>query len=141
MIAVAVFGAIMAMLLVAVVVAPMVEEGRRSKPEPGGEAAVRLEHALEALRRLQFDYETGKLNDEDYAALRREHAADAIAARDELASQAPAESGTPAGESGAPAGEPSCATCGSVVARSVQFCTHCGSPVLQPTAESDAPPG
>jgi hypothetical protein len=133
-IAVAVFGAIMAMLLVAVVVAPMVEEGRRSRPEPGGEAAVRLEHALEALRRLQFDYETGKLNDEDYAALRREHAADAIAARDELASQAPAESG-------APAGEPSCATCGSVVARSVQFCTHCGSPVLQPSAESDAPPG
>ena len=38
-------------------------------------------------------------------------------------------------------GMDACATCGSVLARSVQFCTHCGSPVLQRSAESDAPPG
>jgi hypothetical protein len=126
-IAVYVFGAIMAMLLAAVVVAPMVEEGRRSKPEPGDEAAVRLEHALEALRQLQFEYETGKLDDEDYAALRREYAEAAIAARDELASKAPDT--VVAEKSGTAAGQPCCNTCGSALAPSVQFCTQCGSPL------------
>ncbi len=127
MIAVFVFGAIMAMLLAAVIVAPMVEEGRRSAP--GDEVAVRLEHALEALRQLQFEYETGKLDDEDYAALRRQHAEAAIAARDELASKAP-EHAVAAGESGTPTGQPCCDICGSALAPSVRFCTHCGSPVL-----------
>ncbi|MEN8143827.1 MAG: hypothetical protein ABFS14_02650 [Gemmatimonadota bacterium] len=138
MIAVAVFGAIMAMLLAAVVIAPLVEEGRRSRPGPGDEASIRLERALEALRRLQFEYETGKLDDEDYAAMRSEHAAAALAARDELASREPGEAAAPgaSGASGAAVEVPSCEICGSVLDSSVQYCTHCGNPVPQPSAGS-----
>ncbi len=120
----------MAMLLAAVVVAPMVEERKRSEPQPGDEEAVRLERALDTLRRLQFDYETGKLDEEDYAALRREHADAAIAARDELASKDP-QNAAVAGEPAA-AGQVRCAGCGSTLPPSVQFCTNCGIPAPQP---------
>ena len=136
MIAVAVFGAIMAMLLAVVVVAPIIEEGRRSKPQTGDEAALRLERALDALRRLQFDYETGKLDEEDYAELRGEYAAAAISARDELASRAPQDGQAQAESDGAVVGPANCSACGTMLAPSVQFCTHCGIPAPQQVGES-----
>ena len=71
---------ILAVLLVAVLVAPMLERGEAVGA--GSSAADRLDLALDALREIEFEHETGKISDEDYATLRQRHAADAIAARD-----------------------------------------------------------
>jgi flagellar basal body-associated protein FliL len=113
--AVYLFGAIMLVLLLAVVFAPLVE-GHGSQQESGGEASAeeRKEAAIEALRELEFDFQTGKLAREDYLPLRDRYAREAVAARDEL-------------------GEPlehrpeRCGTCGADSREGARFCSRCGS--------------
>ena len=110
-----VFGLILAVLLVAVVVAPLLERG-----EPigaGSPAADRLALALDALREIEFEHETDKLSDEDYSALRQRYAADAIAARDAGAT------------SDSDARPNACAVCDSTVAAKARFCSRCGTEV------------
>lgn len=116
MTAVYLFGAILAILIVAVVAAPFVERrGQRVRPEGGGPTSEdRREAALDALRELEFEFQTGKLTREDYLPLRAKYAAEAIAARDEL------------GE-GADTGPGRCPTCGAERRGEAKFCSRCGT--------------
>ena len=110
-----IFGLILAVLLVAVVVAPLLERG-----EPigaGSSAADRLGLALDALREIEFEHETGKLSDEDYATLRQRYAEDALSARDA------------GGTSDSDARQNACAVCDSTVAAEARFCSRCGTEV------------
>lgn len=117
MTAVYLFSVIMVVLVVAVIAAPLVEsrrrttDGRDGDPDP---ARRRQEAAIDALRELEFEYQTGKLTPEDYAPLRARYAREALAARDALGEQDP---GT--GEQ--------CGTCGADVRQGARYCSRCGS--------------
>ncbi len=82
------------------------------------------EVALRAIREADFDHRTGKLSDEDHAALRAEleaRALSALAAIDDANALHP----VPA-SSGAPAGAPSTATAARVASDGGGFCPACG---------------
>jgi hypothetical protein len=111
--AVYIFGTIMAVLVAAVIFAPMVE-GRWREGKQGNTAADRKDAAIESLRELEFEYQTGKVSDEDYQTLRSRYARDALAARDEL------------GES---VDSRSCTGCGAPAKEGAKFCSACGGAV------------
>ncbi len=110
MYAVYIFGSIMAILVAAVIFAPIVE-GRWREGTDGSSAAERKEAALGALRELEFEYQTGKVSEEDYGTLRARYAREAIAARDALGETV---------DSGA------CPGCGAAVRPGAKFCSACG---------------
>jgi hypothetical protein len=111
--AVYIFGTIMAVLVAAVIFAPMIE-GRWREGRGGSSAEGRKEEAIEALRELEFEYQTGKVSDEDYATLRSRYARDALAARDEL---------------GETVDSRSCPACGAPLKEGAKFCSACGGAV------------
>lgn len=115
MYAVYVFGTIMAILIAAVIFAPMIEgRWRQGKGEGAGSPEERKDAAIAALRELEFEYQTGKVSEEDYATLRSRYAREALAARNEL---------------GETAGESTCPSCGSRLREDAKFCTACGGAV------------
>lgn len=103
-----------------------------------------------ALKDLDFEYQTGKLSDQDYGDLRESYRARALSilsASDRLKAAAPAAEpdgaarcprcahGNPPGSKfceacGAPlAAESACPACGIGVAAEDRFCAECGAPV------------
>ena len=132
-------GAILAVIALVIVLYPLFDElslpSRRSREREG--ATPRAE-AVQALREIEFDRETGKLSDSDYASLKTRYTRDAVAAmRDEEAGVA-----GPSGDAAeavilqyrrrqlgctvcGPRPEPDaiyCSTCGRYLAAS---CAHC----------------
>jgi len=116
-----------------------VEAGTRGPAESNDAAASNPEHdkelALRAIRDADFDHRTGKLSDEDHAALRQEleeRALRAMAAIDDAsalhavppATPQVAPSATPARGAGEPGGF--CPACGVRFARGARFCPGCG---------------
>jgi hypothetical protein len=112
--AVYIFGSIMAILVAAVIFAPLIE-GRWREGKGGASAAARKESAIDALRELEFEYQTGKVSDEDYALLRARYAREALAARDDL---------------GEKAGLGSCPACGASPREGAKFCSGCGGTLI-----------
>jgi hypothetical protein len=114
--AVYIFGGILAILLAAVIFAPMVErKSVREAESPTAEG--RKARALDALRELEFEYETGKMADSDYNRLRAHWANEAIEARDFL------------GESTGQPVDGECPVCGAPVRAGAKFCSRCGQAV------------
>jgi len=112
------FAAILAVLLAAVLVAPLLD--RHPDEGPPTTPAGRLDEALDALRELEFEHETGKIDAADYRSLRAEYAAVAIAARD-AGAVAPTEGG----------GDVACSVCGVRLAPGAKFCSRCGTAVTE----------
>lgn len=67
--------------------------------------------AVDALRELEFDRETGKISDSDYGPLKARYTAQALAVM--RAGNAPV-----------------CEKCGPRPERDAQFCSKCGSPLI-----------
>jgi hypothetical protein len=113
--AVYIFGTIMAILVAAVIFAPLIE-GRWRDGKSGEDlsAEERKNRAIEALRELEFEYQTGKVSEEDYATLRARYARDALAARNDLGEKAASRS---------------CPSCGAALPEDAKFCTACGGAV------------
>jgi hypothetical protein len=113
MIAVYVFGGILLLLIISVLVGSLTEK----EPTDPGNADLRPEErqaaALEALREIEFEYQTGKLLEADYVALRNRYATLALGARDAISEQPEA-----AGRS--------CHACGEPISGQVRFCPECG---------------
>ena len=110
------FGGILAVLLAAVIFAPLVErKSVREAEAPTAEG--RKARALDALRELEFEYETDKMAEIDYNRLRAYWANEAIAARDSL------------GESADQSVEGECPVCGAAVRAGAKFCSRCGQAV------------
>lgn len=87
--------------------------------------------ALTAIRDADFDHRTGKLSDEDYAALRgelEERALRAMAALDEASVPHPIASSAAPASPPRSGGEPGgfCPACGVRFTRGAQFCPGCG---------------
>jgi DNA repair exonuclease SbcCD ATPase subunit len=119
-VAVYIFGGILLVLLAAVVFAPMVErKSVREAESPTAEG--RKARALDALRELEFEYETGKMADSDYNRLRAHWATEAIEARDSLGESISRPSG----------GE--CPVCGAELRAEAKFCARCGQAVTEAT--------
>ena len=117
------FAVILVVLLAAVLVAPLLDRQPRSG-RAAAEPGERLGEALDALRELEFEHETGKIDDADYRKLRSEYAAVAIAARDAGATApAGADDRRRSGEGAA------CGVCGAPTAPTASFCSRCGTPV------------
>jgi hypothetical protein len=105
------------------------------------------ELALLAIREADFDHQTGKLSDEDHAALRAEleaRALSAIAAIDDAnalhpvpssgaVTGAPTAGGAPAARGPGEAGG-FCPACGVRFARGARFCSGCGKKLPAATA-------
>ena len=114
MYAVYIFGSIMAILVAAVIFAPMIE-GKWREGKDGDSATDRKEAAIAALRELEFEYQTNKVSDEDYATLRGRYARQALAARDELGEVADLHA---------------CPGCGATVKGGAKFCSSCGGALV-----------
>ena len=100
------------------------------------EAESRRRVTLLALRDVEYDYATGKLGQEDYQALRRELAAEALTALAEaeaestsLGAAAPhLEDEITRLRSGLSLGS-TCSVCGSGNSADSRFCAYCGVPL------------
>jgi hypothetical protein len=132
-------GALLAVVALVIVLFPLFDDLALPKGRaPARETAAPSTEAVQALREIEFDRETGKLSDSDYAALKARYTREAVAAlrAEETGAQAP---GSDAAEavilqyrqrlSGCsvcgPRPEPDaiyCSTCGRYLAAS---CTHC----------------
>lgn len=138
MIAIYLFGALLVVLLVGVTLAPLLEQERSDVPAEDLPAGERRELALEALRELEFEHETGKLGDDEYRRQRARYGRLALGALEELESADAPGRGTdevgPAqgSEDGASrSGEPElrCPSCAAVARGGSRFCAQCGSPL------------
>jgi ribosomal protein L40E len=111
---------------------------RTRLPEPGSDAPAPVRSgtdAADALADLEFDHATGKLDDDDYAALR----ADVETARAaEAAHPAPAGRATPALRTldaleaeilALRRKQQVCTACGTALPKAARFCPDCGTPV------------
>jgi hypothetical protein len=122
--AVYVFGGILAILLAAVVIAPLVERKESDELEAPPTDQRRKQRAIEALRELEFERETGKIPEDDYLALRARLAKEAIAARDALG-ETDAAGAAPDGTTPVPA-TGRCAVCDAPLRPGAKFCSRCG---------------
>lgn len=85
------------------------------------------EGAVAALREIEFDRETGKLSDADYAALKAEYTRDALAAmRAEESAAAEAEDPAEAAVLRYRLRAPVCAQCGPRPEPDAAYCSGCG---------------
>ena len=132
-------GSGLAVLALVYVMVPLVRASGAGALRPAALADGRAEpdeaSAVEALREIEFDRATGKLSDEDYAALRATYAPRAVA---ELKAREEASVGTVAA-SGAGLDDPAerliarvkarasaCPTCGPRPEPDALFCSDCG---------------
>ncbi len=113
------------------IVGPLVRPAR-VPPRDHGTARSRdrdKESALAAIRELEFDFATGKLSEDDYAALRARYEVKAV----EVLSR-PTRSATAAGADARIEAEIAmarkrarCASCGQPLPQAARFCPACGT--------------
>lgn len=149
-------GSGLAVLALVYVLVPLVRAagtGVRTAAPVDGRAEPDEASAVEALREIEFDRATGKLSDEDYAALRATYAPRAVAelkAREGASVGASAASEAPALEdpaerliARAKARASACPTCGPRPEPDALFCSDCGhclaAACLRCGASIDAP--
>ena len=113
MIAMAV-GTVLALLALAYVLYPLLVE---MSPRPAGSPGTPpIEHsAIDALREIEFDRETGKLSETDYAALKSRYTERAVSEM-----------------RGGGAQSAVCPNCGMRPEPDAKFCSSCGSPLVFP---------
>jgi hypothetical protein len=145
--------ALVGLAAVWLVLQPLVLPGRARPPvyEPPDPEETPKGVALAALKEIEFDRETGKLSDEDYAFLKGKYtgvALDALRAESGEASALPSAATAP-GKGGdveamiaarvralrsaatsAPPGAPVCTTCGPRPEPDAVFCSTCGQRLL-----------
>ena len=136
-----IIGLVIVLLAAFFVAWPMLQDAPAASEAPDsheGTPEHEKEQALLAIREADFDHQTGKLSDEDHAALRAELEARALSAMAEIENASalhpvpPSAASTPAG-AGASAAQPArvgpggfCAACGVRFVRDARFCSGCG---------------
>jgi hypothetical protein len=111
-------------------------------PEPPDPEETRRGAALLALKEIEFDRATGKLNDADYELLKSRYSMEAVAALKEEEGAIATASDDPEAMiaarlaalrfAGAPGSSSSCARCGPRPEADARFCSSCGLPVGEP---------
>lgn len=140
MIALYVLGAILILLLVGVILAPLLE---REPPDVELEDLPppdRYQGALEALREVEFEYQTEKLPEDEYERLKARYGRIALEAEEALSegeaeearqaarSEAPATATAPGRDGGSSSGAElrACGDCGEMIPVTARFCPRCG---------------
>ncbi len=156
MIALYVLGAILVLLLVGVMLAPLLEDARPAMELDELPPRERREAALEALRDVEFEHETGKLDEAEYRRLRTHFGRAVLEAEEAMAVPAePSAAGEPGADAGgqeaadAPVLEAAyCTACGGELRAGARYCPACGEPrpgageeAGQPGGPGDAPAG
>ena len=126
-------GAILAAAALAFVLTPLVrawgDSTRPSSPRPSRPADEDDEDPVAALREVEFDRETGKLSDADYATLRSRYTAQALD-RMRAAAASPVAAALPADAEAAIRryrdARAMCADCGPRPEAGAVFCSSCG---------------
>lgn len=123
-----VLGTVLALAALAFVLVPLFVAPRAGAGAPHAVPSPAPVDAIAALREVEFDRETGKLSDSDYAALKAEYTRDALAA---LRAQDAAPSGVSDAEVEAMilayrAPRKACATCGPRPEADAIYCSACG---------------
>jgi hypothetical protein len=124
------FSAALAAAAIAFLIGPL--RGRRVEPGPDplvAELETERESLVAALRSLDEDFETGKLDARDYEELRSElraRTAALIQRREELARERALRSRGAAAE---PPARATCAACAALLAPEARFCHRCGARV------------
>jgi len=122
-------------LVAAFVAQPLMDKRRHSSaPAPADELVSRREAVLTELRDLDFDYSTGKVNEDDYAAQRARLTANGaevlrqLAAVKSAAPDDPLEKMIAARRQARPAapGAMFCPNCGKPLRAGDKFCAACG---------------
>jgi hypothetical protein len=128
-----VVGSLLAVVAVAYVLYPLLFAGAPVARRPIGLpvlAPVADEDAIIALREIEFDRETGKLSDSDYAELKARYTARALAAmraRGDAGVEASPEDVVEATVLAYRARLKSCARCGPRPEPDAVYCSNCGS--------------
>jgi Double zinc ribbon len=137
-----------------VILQPLLLPGRTRPPayEPPDLEDTPKGMALAALKEIEFDRETGKLSDEDYAFLKAKYTGAALEAlRAEAPEAAPGKDvetmiaarvrALRSAATSAPAGAPSCSVCGPRPEADAVFCSNCGQRLREggPCADCGAP--
>lgn len=132
-------GAVLVVLVLGVMVAPLFQDEGPAVEMEALPARERREAALEAVREVQFEHETGKMAEEEFRRLRAHYGRMALEAGEELeaAGEAVPESGEDrVGSEAAGAGSTaegdgkdasSCPECGAEVRPGGRFCPRCGT--------------
>jgi hypothetical protein len=130
--------ALVGLAAVCLVLQPLIAPGRAAPPvfEPLDPEETPRGVALAALKEIEFDRETGKLSDEDYAFLKGKYTGVALEAlRAEAASQAAGDvevmiaarvRALRSAATSVPPGAPVCAACGPRPEPDAVFCSSCG---------------
>ena len=137
-------GALLAVIALVVVLFPLFDDlsqpNRRARTSKS-EAAAPSAEAVQALREIEFDRETGKLSDGDYHALKAKYTRDAVAAfRDE-------EAGIAGSEGDAAEAvilqyrrrQLGCGVCGPRPEPDAIYCSNCGRYLAASCARCHAP--
>lgn len=127
----AVAAALLGIAIIWLVLQPLVRPGapRASIYVPPDPEATRRGVAIAALKEIEFDRETGKLSDTDYAYLKARYTGEALAAlrADETtAAGSDIEALIAARTQSLAGGTPMCATCGLRPEADAEFCSTCG---------------
>jgi cytochrome c-type biogenesis protein CcmI len=124
-----VVGTVLAIVGLAVVLYPLFAEPGPERTTPVPVAAGDRQRAVDALREIEFDRETGKLSDTDYAELKAEYTREALAAmRAEESAAAEAATLDPAEAAVLRYRQrvPSCTRCGPRPEPDAEYCSNCG---------------
>jgi hypothetical protein len=118
MISYVLFGGVLLLLTVAVLMAA-VRSGAGGAAEDSVQA--RKDSAIEALRVLEFEYQTGKVSEDEYRPLRRRLELEAVQARDAMRSDPDPDTAAddPTGAA--------CGDCGRLLTGGEAFCPACGT--------------
>jgi hypothetical protein len=107
-------GTALALTALTFVLYPLFVDSPRAVFTPPGTrlsaSETRRDAAMEALREIEFDRETGKLSDSDYEALRNTYMQRAVAVLSE-------------------SDMPACSRCGPRPEHDALFCSNCGAPI------------
>jgi hypothetical protein len=118
MISYVLFGGVLLLLTVAVLLAA-VRSGARGAA--GDSVQARKDSAIEALRVLEFEYQTGKVSEDEYRPLRRRLELEAVQARDAMRSDPDPDAATDEPT------EAECGGCGRRLTGEESFCPACGT--------------
>ena len=127
------FAGILLLLLLVVVLSAFRESDGSPEIGPAPTAAERRDTAIEALRQLEFEHQTGKMPEAEYRDLHRRLAQEAVRAREAAEVESP---GSTRPADGAAAGT-ACQVCGAALAPSDHFCSSCGSAATDADTDPD----
>jgi ribosomal protein L40E len=104
-------GTALAVASLCYVLLPLLRPELAPVPRPARPLSRSQSPAVDALRELEFDRQTGKISDSDYGPLKARYTEQALAV-------------LRAGN------VPVCETCGPRTERDAEFCSNCGGPVI-----------